>query len=419
MKLNNSISLFLTLFFFLTACKNEAQKENTVILPKEGSWRMQMDLGKKSLPFNFHLSQNQDQWKMMILNADEKIEVSQIEFQNDSLIIDLPVFESSFFLKIIDSIHLEGVWINYYKSDNYKIPVAAKFAENFRFIPESSNKSILKLHQKYRVSFVEEDQNTFDAIGIFSQTGNKLNGSFATETGDYRYLEGNVTKDSLFLSTFDGSHAFLFEARAKNDTLYGKFWSGTHYRASWTAFPDSTFELRNPDSLTFLKEGYDSFHFSLTDLNGDKVSLSDEKFKNKVVIVQIMGSWCPNCLDETKYLTQLYDQYHEEGLEIVALAFERTKSEEKALQNLKALKNRTNLNYPLLLGGSTKADSPEKVLPMLNHIMSYPTAIFIDKKGEVRKIHTGFYGPGTGKYYTDFTKETEAFVSQLLSVQLQ
>ena len=51
---------------------------------------------------------------------------------------------------------------------------------------------------------------------------------------------------------------------------------------------------------------------------------------------------------------------------------------------------------------------------MLNKIISYPTTIFIDKKGNVRKIYTGFSGPATGEAYTDFVKETTEFVEMLL-----
>jgi len=41
--------------------------------------------------------------------------------------------------------------------------------------------------------------------------------------------------------------------------------------------------------------------------------------------------------------------------------------------------------------------------------------LIIDKKGKVRKIHTGFNGPATGDKYTEFKQEFEGFVSELLS----
>jgi len=52
---------------------------------------------------------------------------------------------------------------------------------------------------------------------------------------------------------------------------------------------------------------------------------------------------------------------------------------------------------------------------MLLKIRLFPNNIFIDKKGMVRKIHTGFYGPGTGMYYTNYVRETEALLDGLLN----
>lgn len=413
MKFINNFFLLFVSYFALFSCSEDTKSTVAQITPSEGEWRMTLDLGKKRLPFNFTLYKVSDSWEMTLKNAEEEILVDQIKQVHDSLLIDLPIFESSFFLKIIDSTTLEGVWINYYKSKDYQLPAKAEFGIKERFKRDSTS-DFASLAKRYKTVFAKETNAPFDAIALFEQKGNILYGTFATETGDYRYLEGIVHNDSLFLSTFDGSHAYLFEAFIKNDTLFGKFWSGSHYEVSWIAVPDPIFELRNPDSLTFIKPEYDQINFSLPDLNNALVSLNDEKFKNKVIIVQLLGSWCPNCLDETKYLNTLYERYKADGLEIVGLAFERTKSKAKAIENLQALIRRTNLNYTLLLGGSTRDESPEEVLPMLNHVMSFPTTIFIDKNKNVRKIHTGFYGPGTGDYYTQFKKETEAFVELLL-----
>ena len=130
-----------------------------------------------------------------------------------------------------------------------------------------------------------------------------------------------------------------------------------------------------------------------------------------------MGTWCPNCLDESKYYTQFYKANQDKDFEIVALAFEYAKTKEKALQGIKRLQKRLSIDYPILLaqfGSSDKGEANEK-LPMLNHVMSYPTSIFIDKQGKVRKIHTGFNGPATGQKYIDFRKDFEDFVALLLS----
>ncbi len=407
----------LILALFMVACGTPAPQEKVELQPQQGKWRMLMALTElQQLPFTFELSNEQDHWMMEIINHKEKILVDEIERRGDSLFVQLPIFESEFHLKIVEAGKMEGIWINRYKSDDYQIPVKATFNQAYRF-KESLSEQKSNTELKYEVTFGPNSEDPYPAIGIFQRNGNLLSGTFATETGDYRHLEGNITADSLFLSTFDGSHAFLFKAAVKDSLLEGTFWSGTHYQNDWTAVLNPSVNLKNPDSLTFLKEGYDRFAFELPNTEGETISLSDEKFKNKAIIVQIMGSWCPNCLDETQYLSSLYQKYNQEGLEVVALAFERTKTKERALQNLNRLKQKTGAKYEFLLGGATREDKAEEVLPMLNHIMSYPTAIFINKEGDIQRIHTGFYGPSTGSYYDRFVKETEELVQEMIRAE--
>tara|TARA_R110000868_G_scaffold353150_13_gene614409 strand:- start:526 stop:1119 length:594 start_codon:yes stop_codon:yes gene_type:complete len=194
------------------------------------------------------------------------------------------------------------------------------------------------------------------------------------------------------------------------------FYSGNHWEESFIAVRNETYELPNTNNLTYLKEGYDKVAFSFPDVNGNIISLEDDTYKNKVVLVQIMGTWCPNCLDESRYFAEFYKNNKNEDLEIIALAFEYVKTEEAAFKNIKRLKEKTGIEYPILLaqyGSSDKVIANEK-LPMLNHILSYPTTIFIDKTGVVRKIHTGFNGPATGDKYVEFKTEFNSFIGELL-----
>ena len=130
-----------------------------------------------------------------------------------------------------------------------------------------------------------------------------------------------------------------------------------------------------------------------------------------------MGTWCPNCLDESKYLSQYYKNHKEKDLEIIALAFEYAKTEDKAIKAVTKFKNSVGVEYPVLIAqyGTSDKDKAQEKLPMLNQVLSYPTTIFIDKKGQVRKIHTGFNGPATGQKYEEFKAKFEGFVETLLS----
>ena len=225
--------------------------------------------------------------------------------------------------------------------------------------------------------------------------------------------------NNLYLSCFDGSHLFLFKATLVNEQLTGVFWSGTHWEEPWIAKRNDNFELTHPDSLTFLKEGYTELAFTFPNINGENVSLTNEKYNNKVVIVNVMGPWCPNCKDETAYLSKLYNNYHEDGLEIIALSFDKSDKFEIAKENLIKIKSFFDAKYDFLIAGKANKIAAAKSLPMLNHVMSYPTSIFIDRNGNIKKIRTGFYGPGTSSYYTRYTEQIDGFVKKLLAEEVK
>jgi peroxiredoxin len=225
-----------------------------------------------------------------------------------------------------------------------------------------------------------------------------------------------VNGDSLFLSTFDGSNAMLFKAAIQPDgSLKGALWSGIKAYKTWTARLDPAAKLPDAMKLTFLKPGFDKVDFSFPDADGNIVSLKDDRFKDKVVIIQILGSWCPNCMDETNFLAPWYKKNKERGVEIVGLAFEHSDKPEVSGPKLKRMISRFDMTYPVLLAGTNTDEATAKALPMLNKVMSYPTTIFIDKKGKVREIHTGFSGPGTGQYYDQFVEEFNGLINKMVS----
>jgi thiol-disulfide isomerase/thioredoxin len=127
-----------------------------------------------------------------------------------------------------------------------------------------------------------------------------------------------------------------------------------------------------------------------------------------------MGTWCPNCLDESQFLADYYLKNKSRGVEIIALDYERMDDFEKAKKKIARFTSRLKINYPTLFAGTTTAENKKKSLPMLNHIMSFPTTIFIGKKGTVRKIHTGFNGPATGKLYEEFKTDFNSFMEKLI-----
>lgn len=374
-----------------------------------GSYRGVLKVqNNQELPFTFQVKNDN---LIEIYNADEVIKVDEITYKNDSVYIQIHVFEGYVVAKITGKNSLNGYFIK---------------PSLDRTVPFTANKNSIrfKLHKKASVNVTGNWETVFSpnskndryiAKGIFTQQNDKVTGTFRTTTGDYRYLEGIVDGDSLKLSTFDGAHAFLFTAKVTDSTMAGNFYSGNHWKEPFVAKLNNSYELPDENELTSLNEGFETFNFSFPDESGKLVSYTDQRFKNKVTIVQIMGTWCPNCLDESKYYVEYLKNNPNTNIEFVALAFEIDKTKEKAFEKINRLKDRLNINYPILLaqhGGSDKKEAAKK-LPMLNHILSYPTTVFIDKKGIARKIHTGFNGSATGQKYIDFKNEFEAYVNLL------
>lgn len=403
----------------LLGCNNNSEKNNAITEPialNEGMWMLSFQLtADQKLPVGLEINKTENTYNITFINDTEQIKVANVTYENNRLKFDDPVFNSWYELEIVSLTKIKGFWFK--DSEEYKIAVEGVFGKQNRFAkPENAPTSpLIDASGKWQVDFSPNNKdNHYPAIAVFNQDGEHLTGTFLTETGDYRFLEGNVYGDELLLSCFDGSHAFLFRATLVNDSLKGSFWSGSHWEEPWVAVKNENYELTHPDSLTYLNEGYDKLAFSFKNTNDELVSLADEKFKNKVVIVNIMGPWCPNCKDETAYLSKLYHNKKEEGLEVIALSFDRTDDIEIAKKNIAKLKKHFNADYEFLLAGKASKIEAGKALPMLNHIMSYPTTIFIDKKGNIRKIRTGFYGPGTGSYYTRYIEATNDFIDKLL-----
>jgi peroxiredoxin len=407
------------LFIFAVGMSAQAQPgHHASCIIKTGVWRGVLKLNDSTeLPFNFEVIsryEKEESFFIEIINADERIKITEVFFNStgDSVFIKMPVFNSEFQLKTNCEL-LTGVWINRSRKEITSIPFTATFDEARRFLLAEKSHPLIK--ERWKVTFEPGTKDEYFSVGLFQTVDTKTSGTFTTETGDYRYLQGFSDDKKFMVSCFDGAHAYLFYADRKNGALVnGHFYSGKSGHENWTAVPDNKFELRDPYTLTYLKPGYSNIDFSFKNLDGKTVSLSDEKFKNKVIIVQLMGSWCPNCMDETKFLSGFYDAYKNKGVEVIGLAFERATDLNKAISNINRLKARFNAHYEFLITEKTGKDQASAALPMLNTIMAFPTTIYIDKKGTVRKIYTGFSGPATGEKYTSYVQETTTFVEQLL-----
>ena len=222
--------------------------------------------------------------------------------------------------------------------------------------------------------------------------------------------------DELYLSTFDGAHAFLYKAKIDPDgALAGDFWVGTAHHEHWTGKRDANAALPDAYSLTSMRAGARHFDFAFPDLAGNTVTSKDPAFRGKVLIVALAGSWCPNCHDEAAFLEPLYREYRGRGVEIVSLMFEHFGDFPHAAAATQRFRQHYGIEYTTLIAGISDKDEAAKKLPMLERVYAFPTTIFVDRRGNVRKIHTGFSGPATGDHYTQFEREVKATLDQLLA----
>ncbi|QQR88140.1 MAG: TlpA family protein disulfide reductase [Flavobacteriales bacterium] len=413
MRLRPSHWIALALSLVLASCSAPVVKKATE--PITGPWLFTLDIGGGNhLPFNVELTRDSTRWALTVLNSTERIAVDQVVIAGDSFHAQMPLFDSEFIGVFTSDSSLSGRWLNHLKGPDYSIPFHATAGRSERFLGVP-NQEPRDLSGSWETHYSIGTADAYAAIGQFEQQGPRMRGTFLTETGDYRYLEGVVIGDSLLLSCFDGSHAFLFKAGWQSDSLIGRFWSGNHWQEPWVAVRNPAFTLRHPDSLTHLREGYAMADFRFPLIEGGYVSPLDSAHVGRVIMVQVMGSWCPNCVDETVLLDEMYAKYNHEGLSVVALAFEKQSDSLKAIEALRRFRDRLHVKYEIAYAGRAGKEEAAERLPFLDHVMSYPTCIFIDRAGRVRRIRTGFYGPGTGDHYLNYRRNLELFIERMLA----
>ncbi len=362
----------------------------------------------EQLPFNFEvIYDTPDDFHIVIHNADERIKVDNILYgrdattAKDTLQIQFLEYDTRISAVYEEKV-MEGFWhINY--KDNYAVKFKAVHGDTIRFDKGITTPDI-DIAGKWDVMFENGTESEYPAIGTFQQNGSYLTGTFETETGDYRYLEGKVAGNKVFLSCFDGAHAFLFEGKDLGDgQLNGIFKSGISYTAPFIAVKNQGKSLADPFTLTKATTD-EPIMLSFPNSDGKMVSLNDPQYKGKTKIIDIMGTWCPNCKDASNFLKEFKKSPEGQDVVVIGLAFERYKDEAKNLAQIKKYKEKSQTPWEILLGGYYAKSEAAKAIPQIDQIMSYPTMLFLDKDNRIKYIHTGFSGPATAEYENFKTK---------------
>jgi thiol-disulfide isomerase/thioredoxin len=250
---------------------------------------------------------------------------------------------------------------------------------------------------------------------IARQTGTEVSATILRVDGDTGTLTGGYRDGKFVLSHFSGARPLLLEVTpAEDGTLTLKQNRQTELVAAREGAPRASAigAPTDPSLHTTVKNAAERLRFSFPDLSGRIVSDTDPKFAGKVVLVNISGSWCPNCHDEAPFLASLYRKYRGKGLEIVTLSFE----EADQLANptrLRAFIDTYKIEYTVLLPGIP--DQLEEKVPQAVNLNAFPTTFILGRDGRVRTVHAGFPSPGSGAYYTKAEHDITEHIERLLA----
>ncbi len=363
------------------------------------------------VPFNFEVTgSSYSNARVYFLNGGERFEAGKIIKDKDSLYIALDQFDN----ELVFGINGEKLTGFLRRQDRSGTPVAvsAEAGKRYRF-KEKAGQPAGNISGTYDIVF-NPGEKPEKAVGLFKQEGNRLTATFLRITGDSRYLEGYVEGRDFYLSSFIGSSPAYYKGSFdKTNKLNGQV-LGARARMDFSGAPNEEAALPDPYSLTYLKEGYTSLDFSFPDLEGKMISPKDAKYKNKVLIITITGTWCPNCIDEASFLAPWYAQNKSRGVEVISIHYERKTDTAFVKKAISRFRNKFDIRYDEVFAGLADKQEVALSLPALNAFLSFPTTIFIDKKGKVAKIHTGYSGPATGKFYDEFVRDFNQEVDSLL-----
>ena len=380
-----------------------------------GYWGASITLPGGNIETGIEISRDGDTYTASLVNGQERVRIDEVRFANGELVLRFPAFNNEIRASLTDGTLVGELTLVKRSGDTQSMPFSASPGNmgTGEIGPSASH----DLSGRWAVRFHEPDGTDSASIGEFAQRGSRLFGTFLNPNGDHRFLAGHVRGNDFHLSTFDGAHAFIFSGTVNDtgDIVDADFWSGTSWHQTWSANRDMTVELPDAFSRTWLKPGYEKFDFEFPNENGTIVTLNDEKYRDKVVMVTLAGTWCPNCNDEARYLAPFYDEYRDQGLEIVALMFEHFEDEAIAAEQVRAFRAKHGIEYDTLIAGISDKEEASRKLPSLSAVLAFPTTIFIDRDGRVRKIHTGFSGPGTGEHFVELQNQFTELVTTLLA----
>ena len=372
-----------------------------------GSWRAALDLAGGQLPFGLVIERAEGAWRARLCNGDKCEPLSGVRVGGDSVALEIADYAAT-----IEAVVRGDSLIGAYRNVGNRGPRVIPFrAERGRW---ERGPAPAALVGSWDATFFQ-DRRTSPRVFDFRNGPAGFEGTIVSNSGDYGYFWGRTTADSFSLAHFDGSFVYLLTGRLDGDTLRGVFHAGLRTQTPWKAVRSSGAPHLTPPTAVIRADTTAPFRFAFPGVDGRLVSSDDARFRNKVVLVDVFGTWCPTCHDAAPTLVRLWRKYHARGLEIVGLAFEATGDTAVDGRQVRRYRDKFGIPFPLLLAGISDAEVASAALPQLEGVIAFPTTVFLGRDGRVRRVHAGFYGPALGAQHERLVGEFDGEVRQLLS----
>jgi len=372
-----------------------------------GLWDAAVVVNGLEIPFRFEIGGGGSAITGSFFNGDEKVTSTGGKFENGTLTLNFDHYATQLEAGLVNG-RLAGV---YNRAQGFYPFYARKFTPSNVFPNE-----VPQIDGLWTIGNVNSNKGEAAWRFIVRQSGAEVTAAILRVDGDTGALAGTFRNGKFIVSHFSGARPLVLELTPQQD---GTLEIVRNRTEKMVAIKDADAKLKgvaeptDPSRHSSVKNPTEPFKFAFPDVTGKIVSSSDARFQGKVVIVGIGGSWCPNCHDEAPFLSELYTNYKDKGLEIVELSFEEEAQKAKGYPRLAAFNKRYGVNYTVLLAGD-QADVAEKV-PQIHNLNSFPTTIFIGRDGLVRAVHAGFAGAVSGVFHENAKEEITATVERLLA----
>ena len=382
-------------------------------LPR-GVWRGWLESAGGELPFEMEFFEEGEGCSVAIINASDRTVLPGVAFDHSEVVIPIPHFDAELRGRLVDGgSRIDGMWMKVTRDGKrVEMPFHAVRGERRRFPDAAPPAEGVEITGKWKAMFAESGE----AVGEFrlgEEPGTVL-GTFLTPTGDFGHLSGVMDGRTLRLSTFDGAHAFLFTAEVQGENeLSGEFISGSTWREAWTAQRDGTAAVPDGFSQVTWNHAVNIWHIPVTNSFGEIGTLEDELGGNTGLVVELMGTWCPNCVDAGRMLEELRREIpNPQMVQVVGVAFEYTPDVARSLKQIAAFKQHFGIGYPVLLGGVADRKKIPEVVKGLSEMRSFPTTIFARRDGHVIAVHSGFSGPATGEEHAKLREKFKRLMEE-------